>query len=461
MDGRSWTQIPVCHRISHRRLHPAKRASTSFELSRKCIFAVLVATAATLSTSAVPASAADFYGYLQESIGVRTGPGDVIYHRQMLNTKVDADLSRDVSLRLEADLWRDDADFQEDGSLVRARIREGYAKLRFSKADLRLGRVQIAWGEADGVIVSDQVSPFDIENFIVAGFDQIRLGVDGVFLDYYFDSGNELQLLWIGRIQPYDFPERGSPWNFIDEDALAAQGLTLAEPDAPSGGLENSEFGVRFSGHPVSVDWAVGYLRSWDDRPSLRIRPPLVIPTYNRFDLFTGNVVWPVADILLKLDTAYEHGRFLSTDPTNPNALPTAADGFVAKQDVWRTLIGLDAKPRVPGWEQPNASFQFVHEEVIDPRRGLLGPKHTDLVSVLLMASNRNETIKPWLFAIVNVRDADTWIQAKVDYEPFDQWRFTIEYDFFDGRPFNGRSGGTFGQFSNNDLVQTTVRYSY
>ncbi len=423
--------------------------------------AAWAALAAGTLLAAAPARAAQFYGYLQESIAVRTGPGDVIYHRQTLNAKVEADVSSDVSLRLEADLWRDDADFQEEGSLVRARIREGYAKLRLGNADLRLGRVQIAWGEADGVIVSDQVSPFDIENFIVAGFDQIRLGVDGAFLDYYFDSGNELQLLWIGRFQPYDLPERGSPWSFVDEEALAAQGLTLVRASTPSGGLENSEFGIRFSGHPVVADWAIGYLRSWDDRPSLRIRPPLVVPTYNRFDLFTGNVVWPVADVLLKLDTAYERGRFLPTDPTNPSALPTAAAGFVAKQDVWRTLIGLDAKPRIPGWEEPNASFQFVHEEVIDPRPGLRGPKHTDLVSVLLMASYRNETIKPWLFAIANVRDADMWIQAKIDYEPFDHWRFSIEYDFFDGRPFNGSSGGTFGQFSNNDLVQTTIRYSY
>ncbi len=431
-------------------------------MKRRPLRWLALAFAAAACTRSVPASAdASFYGYLQESIGVRTGPGDVVYHRQTFNTKVDVDLSPRVSLRLEADLWRDDADFQKEGARVRSRIREGYAKLRLGPADLRLGRVQIAWGEADGVIVSDQVCPFDLENFIVSGFDEIRLGVDGAFLNYYFDSGNELELIWIGHFQPYDWPEPGSPWSFFDEREFAARGLRLTRIETPRGGLENSEFGIRLSGHPVVADWAIGYLRSWDDRPSLRVRPPLVVPTHNRFDLVTANVVWPVAGVLLKADTAYEHGRFLSTDPTKPGAQSTAADGFVAKQDVLRMLVGLDAKPRLPGWHEPDASFQFVHEEVIDPHAGLLGPKHTDLVSVLLRAAYRNETIKPWLFAIVNLRGADTWIQAKIDYEPFDRWRFSIEYDFFDGHRFDGHNGGTFGGFSDNDLVQATIRYSY
>ncbi len=422
--------------------------------------ATLVAATLPMS-SALAASGGEFYGYLQESIAFRTGDGDVIFHRQTINSKVEVRPSRDVTLRFEADVWRDDAHFQRDGAHGRARVREGYAKLRLGNADLRLGRVQISWGEADGVIVSDQVSPFDLENFIVAGFDEIRLGVDGAFLNYYFDSGNEIELLWIGHFESPDFPEPSSPWEFVDPEQLAARGLTLARTERPANNLGNSEFGVRFSGHPIVADWSVGYLRSWDDRPSLRIRPPLVVPKHDMFDLFTANLVWPVGDVMLKFDGAYEHGRYLSTDPTKAGALTTAADGFVAKQDVARTLVGLDAKPRVPGWREPNASFQFVHEAVIDPHHSLLGPKNTDFVSILLTASYRNETIKPWLFAIINLRGADTWVQAKVDYEPIDHWRFTLEYDLFDGNPFDGSGGGLFGGFSNNDMVKTSIRYSY
>jgi hypothetical protein len=87
--------------------------------------------------------------------------------------------------------------------------------------------------------------------------------------------------------------------------------------------------------------------------------------------------------------------------------------------------------------------------------------EHTDLISILARAAYRNETIKPWLFVIANARGDDAWVQAKIDYEPIDNWRFSIEYDNFIGHAYDGRNGGVFGRFDDNDLFQATIRYSF
>ena len=407
----------------------------------------------------------EFNGYVQEAVGVRTATSDknVLYHRQTFNMKLNDRPHKRVYLRFEADIWRDDADFQVEGSRFRTRLREGYVKLRFPDFDLRVGRMQIAWGEADGAIVADQISPFDLENFIIPKFDEIRLGVDGIALDYYFSNQLELQLLWIAGFEQPDFPDIDSPWSFIRPQDLAQLGLQLGASKLPGRSPRNSEFGGRLSGHPVWADWSIGYFRSWDDRPTLRpqVTPEIVQAQlqHDQFDLFTASIIAPVGPFLLKADAAYEHGRFLQQRTLSP--YDPGFSGFVSEEDVVRVLIAADFKPKIPLWEQADASVQFIHEQVVSPSAALQGPEEQDLLSVRLSAAYLNDTVKPWILAIGSVRGKDLWIQAKIDYEPVDNWKFSIEYDYFDGHEFDGNDGGTFGRFGDNDLALASIRYSF
>jgi len=407
----------------------------------------------------------DIKGYVQESIAGRRGQiSDVIFHRQTFNSEVEIDATDMLELRFAVDLWRDHPDFLGRDTF-RSRVREAYTKLAFEDFDLRLGRFQVAWGQSDALIVADQVTPFDLTNFIVPDFDEIRMGVDGALLDYYFDNGNEVEFVWLTRFTQPDFPDFNSPWAFFDLEQIQDAGLTLLNPEKPAWKLANSEYGVRYQGHPAALDWSVGYLRSFDDRPAPRVIPPYVMPTHDRFNLFMADLAYPVGNYLIRAETAYENGRFLSTfDPDNPlraDARSTAAAGFVAKQDVSRTLIGVDTKPDVPGWEQADLTLQLVHEQVVNPHPALASSSRNDYFVMIASATYRNETIKPRLLSVVNEIGADAWVQARVDYEPIDNWRFSFEYDQFFGHAFNGSSGGLFGLFNRNDLFLLTLRRSY
>jgi len=422
-----------------------------------------------VASSATSEATVDFNGYFQAGAAFRTkgSPDPVIYNRQLANFKLEADPYTNTTLRFEVDVWNDEPSYH-DGSSVRGRLREGYLRIHLDKLDIKLGRQQIAWGQADGIIVSDQVSPFDLENFILPKFDEIRLGVDALQLTYYFDSGRELDLVYIAQFESPDFPEDDSPWRFVTDDQLdriaedlgvpIPPSIRLGSTDDPPNGIEQAEAGIRFKSYDRIADWSVGYLYSWDDRPFLRIDPAagLATPTHERYHLVTANVVGPAGPALLKLESALELDRHLNA--FNPG---TADDGFVAKQNVWRTLVGADFKPRVPFWEEPDASIQFIVDKVFSPESGLAIEDDDLLASLRLSAAYFNETVKPWVLLIGGLRGDNTWLQTRVDYEPFDNWRFTLESDFFWGHAYDGDNGGIYGSFHANDLVGASVRWSF
>jgi hypothetical protein len=429
-----------------------------------------------LAVCAAPAAAGDAWkfeptielrGYLEEAIAVGFDNRDeIIMHRQTLSVIADGDLSDRLSYKVDMATWLDSAEFL-DGVELNARVREAYVVYAADTFDLRVGRMQFAWGEADGFIVSDQLTPFDLTNFILTGFDSIRMGVDGVSFEYWFDNGDDLQLIYISHFQAPDFPERDSPWAFLDVDELEDRGLTYIGRKQPDFTFKNSEYGARYSGHPIWADWAVGWLHSFDDRPVARIRNGTVQLTHDEFELFTINLSAPVGDYLVRFDSAYEMGRFLSTAPTtampSPASLATAGSGFVRRHDVWRSLVGLDMKPSFWWWKQADASIQYLHEQVVDPHPALAERSEADLFSVLLRAGYRNDTIKPWIFAIWNARGADFWLQLRVEWDPADDWQVTLESDIFKGHEYRDstNNGGIYGSFADNDLVRFVVRRSF
>ncbi len=420
----------------------------------------LLVTGSAVLTLTGSSLAADLRGYLQESVAVRTANLDEqIFHRQTLHLELTHEPRRSFSLRMAGDIYRDDADFRTSGAEFHSRIREAYVRIRFEAFDLRVGRMQLGWGESDALVVSDQVSPFDLSYFIVPEYDEIRLGVDGATLDYYLDSGAEVQFIWLAHFTSPKFAELESPWSLLPAEQLGS--LTLMAADRPAGKLRNSEFGLKISGHPVAADWSVGYLRSWDDRPALRLSTTTATPYHEMFDLFTAGLAWPIGGVMLRIDSAYEHGRHLGTDPTNEASLPTATAGYTTRESLWRSVLAVDLKPDVEWWQQADLSLQFDHEEIPSPHAGLAGAAETDLIMVRVSAAYLNDTVKPWVLAVQDVRGHNSWLQAKVDWSPIDHWLFTLEYDGFRGHAFNGTSGGTYGSLNSNDMISTTLRYSF
>ena len=59
-------------------------------------------------------------------------------------------------------------------------LREAYMDLYADKVDVRIGKQQIIWGQADGVFITDIVSPKNLTEFLLWDFNEIRMGVTAV-----------------------------------------------------------------------------------------------------------------------------------------------------------------------------------------------------------------------------------------------------------------------------------------
>ena len=57
--------------------------------------------------------------------------------------------------------------------------------LYFDNFDLRIGKQQIIYGKAEGVFITDVVSPKDLREFLLPDFEEIRMGITAAKLSYF------------------------------------------------------------------------------------------------------------------------------------------------------------------------------------------------------------------------------------------------------------------------------------
>ena len=88
-------------------------------------------------------------------------------------------------------------------------LRELYLDIFFDAMDIRIGKQQVIWGKADGVFITDIISPKDLTEFLLPDFDEIRLGVTGLKLDYYIGDST-FEIVWLPIFTPTIIPEAGS-----------------------------------------------------------------------------------------------------------------------------------------------------------------------------------------------------------------------------------------------------------
>ncbi|MBT6764713.1 MAG: hypothetical protein HOA90_09295, partial [Prolixibacteraceae bacterium] len=124
------------------------------------------------------------------------------------------------------------------------RMRELYLDLYFNNFDLRIGKQQVVWGKADGVFITDIVSPLNLTEFLLPEFDEIRTGVNAVKFDYYLGN-NTFEVIWLPNFTPTEMPATNSIW-YVQPDFPVTPTFDWSKSIVtPS--IENSELFVKYS----------------------------------------------------------------------------------------------------------------------------------------------------------------------------------------------------------------------
>lgn len=330
-------------------------------------------------------------------------------------------------------------------------LREAYLDLRFDNFDIRLGKQQIIYGKADGVFITDVVSPKDLREFLLPDFNEIRMGITAAKASYYF--GNSiLEAVWAPVFTPTQQPEKGSIWApAMPFPMTPTFDYSTSEID-PS--LENSEAFLRLSTMGSKIDFEIvgGYY--WADDPVMHITRQIdpntmqlvgitVRPDYHRVGMGGASLGMPIGPIVLRTEGGFYTGRRFQTQA------PTATDGTIEK-DYLHYMVGADFS--LVGI---NFSSQFIQEYILDYEQGMQNNETENLMTFLAKKGFLRNKLMLEFFAYVGLDNGDALLRPKVSYSFADGFDIQLGSNIFVG------AEGRFGQYNANSMIYTKIRYNF
>jgi hypothetical protein len=334
------------------------------------------------------------------------------------------------------------------GGETRVQLLEGFATIHFSHADLHIGKQIIAWGRADGINPTDNVSPRDFTVMLPFEDDQ-RFGTTALKLDLYPSQEYTLTLLAAPLFEPSRVPIPST--------------LTISERKPPHT-LSNTQAGIRLNKVGGSTDWSLSYFRGFSLLPTAQAVEHVTGGSglelhYDRISAFGADFArnfgrFGVRGEIAYVDTANHAGR-------NP----------AVRSPYLFWIIGVDRTFH----EYLNVNLQFLErrgryyqdpETIADPRlqsAALLNAIMEGLparvshgISSRISHQWRHETLKAEVFGVVDLTGNSRFVRPLVTYAFNDRLKGAIGAEIF-----AGAAGSQYGSQKANGGVFVELRYGF
>ena len=350
------------------------------------------------------------------------------------------------------------------GNDCKAELWQAYAD--YNKGDLwiRLGKQQIAWGEAIALRVLDTVNPLDLSSFFFFDrsfeeFDAIRIPQWFIRTDYRipFASVPDFTLEFIlnpGAVVPTLFADQGAPFNVVPGYLEVLDNVKQGHPTV----------GGRVTGTYKSLQFSLNFVTKPNDEPTGRLvglRPdergipvlaPFGDPTLYRI-LLQGehpriyvvggsmNYSWRQAGAMLRAETT------LTID--NPFQF-TVANPTVKERKVWKTVLAVDRPVKlVEGWDSLSIGFQFFETVTYGDIDNIFynGAKVDRGVTNMTLFLQQPFYNQRLILECLGIYDTDGcgWIQSGGHWTLGDNLRFDLYYNKFTGTE---KRAGRWGSFN-------------
>ena len=337
-------------------------------------------------------------------------------------------------------------------------MREIYADMYFKNFDLRIGKQQVVWGKADGVFITDIISPLNLSEFLLPDFDEIRTGVVAAKLDYYIGNST-IELIAIPQFTPTTRPDESSIW-YIQPEFPAPATLDWSKSTIkPS--LENSEVFLKYSAMTSKIDFDLMGGYTWDDNPTMHVQkqfgidstttPPspalkglTITPEHHRLGVAGGSFSSEIKGVILRGEAAYYNGKYFQTEDLQ------AEDALVQK-DYINYVVGLDfslGKVKMSG--------QFIQKYILDYSDGMVDDEINNMATLMARYDMMRETLHVELFSYIGLTGEDALIRPKITYDFDDSFSILLGANIF-----TGSRDGQFGQYQDNSMVYTKIKYNF
>lgn len=315
-------------------------------------------------------------------------------------------------------------------------LHEAYIDYVGSSWDLRLGRQIIIWGNADGVRITDNISPSDLSEYITRDFDEIRMAVDALKLRFLGNRGTA-ELIYIPFFKPGIMPDKNSPWALDN-----SPGNYIFMPgNKPEKKLKNGELGAKYSLFLPGFDVAFSYFYTWNDFPCYSYIEQnnnsfLVTPEFHRLHIFGMEFSRPYKDFIFRGEAGFFHGnRYLST----------LKNSSLTKRDQIKWLLGIDWYPG-NNW---SLSFQVTEDRILDY-------EHYAMITASISKKMFREKLTLSGILFLNMDEKDSLTRISAEYQIRDGFSLFLGSDIF-----KGTRSGSFGRYKNNTQGWVKAKYSF
>jgi len=330
-------------------------------------------------------------------------------------------------------------------------LREVYMDIYFSSADIRIGKQQIIWGKADGVFITDIVSPKDLREFLLPDFEEIRMGVTAVKTDYYLGN-HTFELVWLPVFTPTAKPDESSIW-FPKMDFPVNPQFDYSEKDV-NGSLKNSEIFAKYAAITSAVDFEIMAGYAWDDDPTMHISKTIdpqthqltaleITPKHHRLSISGGSFSTTAGGFIVRGEGAFYGGKYFNTSN------PLAPDGVV-KKNYMHYLLGLDYTL----WDI-NLSGQFIQQAIMNYDEAVDQDEFVNTMTFLARRDFLRETLTLELFSYIGFNNEDALMRPRIYYDLTDGFEILLGANIFTGNE------GQFGQYSENNMGYFKIKYSF
>lgn len=322
-------------------------------------------------------------------------------------------------------------------------LREAFFQYTNKCLDIKAGKQIVIWGVADGLRITDIVSPMDYSEFLARDYDDIRIPVNAVKMKYVKPNYN-FEFLFIPIPEFFIMAlDNKNPWSITSSYQTPYEVRTDTKPEKT---IKNCEAGGRFSFYMRGIDFSISALRTWNKMPvySYTYYPDnssmIIQPNYKRLTMLGSDISIPINKFVIR-------GEFAEYF----NELQDVKDNNYIKKSSTNFLLGIDW---YPGYDW-NIMLQYYHKYINNYDKLITGDEHTSYGTVNITKKLIRNTLKLSTYAYIDIKNNAFFDRTYADYALTDQIHLTAGYDWFHGNK------GMFSYYKNNSEYFFKAKYNF
>lgn len=330
--------------------------------------------------------------------------------------------------------------FYGDGSLevdalanqTDGQVREAWFDYSEGWFSFRVGRQIVAWGEADGVRITDVLSSRDLHTL----YQDDKLAIDALRLTGSWAS-HSFDFYWIPMFRVARLPGDDNPLAELDAYRI----LSLLDRQEPERELAHGSYAVRFASRTPMIDYAFYGYWGYNDLPIVDIGKGMAV--YERMGMVGFDADMPVGSFVFRMEGAWYPWQ----------ALQRKDLGGSERRNQIQALAGMDWMQG--GW---SLTLQYACDLVLGRTSRLNHERYEHKATISLSRSLCDDLLDLSLEAAAGLNDLDSVWHASMAYDVTDD--LAIEggwYLFLEGP----ERTGTYGTYRDYSMAYAKATYQF